>query len=51
MMNGMAEEKMPMNAYFFPKWRNAPMALCPVLRPMATSKIMSVKPNVTTSTT
>ena len=50
MTNGITDVKKPMNAYFLLSVLNAPMALCPVLRPMATSSIISAKPNVTTST-
>ena len=50
-MNGIADVKMPIKAYFFPKDLKAPSALCPVLRPSADSSIINVKPKVTTSTT
>ena len=50
MMNGTTDASTPMNMNFFPKWRNAPMAERPVLRPMAVSSNRSDTPNVNTST-
>ncbi len=50
MMNGTTDARMPMNMNFFPKWRNAPMAERPVLRPIAVSSSKSDTPNVNTST-
>ena len=50
MMNGIAEVRIPMNAYFLPNALNAPMADWPVLRPSAVSSSRSDTPKVNTST-
>ena len=49
-MNGTAEARMPMKAYFLPNCLNAPMADWPVVRPSAVSSSKSDTPNVNTST-
>ena len=42
--------KMPMNAYFLPNALNAPIELCPVLRPSDVSSSSNAKPMVNTKT-
>ena len=46
----MEDMNTPINAYFLPNALNAPIELCPVLRPSAVSKSSSAIPMVNTNT-